>query len=168
MTFTSIALVAFVICVLFSLFYWHVFYAITVRSLRYELFAIRDEVRRLAVERRMVESSSFRKLESLINDTIRLGPHISLLSFGLFIAQKPPIDREEINRFNDEAPKEFRKLRDKTAKTLLVTMMLNSPWAVCFGSLLFLVLWARGKISRFLLYRGAETFVEAIHPGSSC
>lgn len=156
---TVIALVAFACCIIFSLFYWHVFHAVLIRSIRYRLFAIRDDARMAAADLGLVESFAFRRLEKLINDSIRFFPYVSLVSFIGYFLQKPSLTPDEILRFEREAPREFLQLRDKAVKSMLMTMMLNSPWIVVIASLIVTPMWAAGRISGLFLCRNAEIYV---------
>jgi hypothetical protein len=158
----TVIIIVFLCCVLFSIFYWQVFHAVLSRAIRYQLFSIRDEVRGIALENGLVHSFPYLKLERFVNDSITLLPYIGLPSFICFIYQKHPVDDDNNKKFQQEAPPEFHKLRDRAAKALLISMILNSPWAILFASLAAPALWALGKVSRFLLYRGAETYIDTI------
>ena len=150
-------------CVMFSVFYWEVFHAIVIRGMRFRLFALRDETRRVAAEQGLAKSFVYRQQENFVCKTICIGSHISLISFACFILRhNKKIDDVEYNRFEKEASPEFLTLRDATAKSLIIMMMANSPFLIFIGSILIPVMWALGKLSKKVLYSGAECFVEEL------
>src|SRR5664279_3739872 len=76
--------VVFACCVIFSIFYWHVFHFIILKRIRFQLFEMRDEVRRIAAESNLGGDKHFKQLERFICKTIAYSPRISLSSFVLF------------------------------------------------------------------------------------
>ena len=74
---------------------------------------------------------------------------------------------KEMERFENEAPRELISIKESTAKLSLIVMALNSPWTIMFGSLAAIMLIALGKVSRLGVYRKAENFVENIGSQSS-
>jgi hypothetical protein len=164
--------VIFACCVLFSIFYWQVFHFVILKQIRFQLFALRDEARRIAAERGIGNTESFKHIERFVCKTIAFSPSISLTSFLLFsvIYRKrllaDDIAKKEIEKFEAEAPRELVAIKDSTAKFSLLIMAFNSPWMVFAAMIMALVLVALGKISRIGLYRNAEKFVETIEPES--
>ena len=69
---------------------------------------------------------------------------------------------KEIKRFQDEAPRELLSIKESTSKYALIIMALNSPWMVCFSSILVIALVALGKLTRVGLYQDTQEFVENI------
>jgi hypothetical protein len=167
-TFVPLAAVGFGASVLLSIFYWQIFRAVMLRSLRFRLFALRDEARRVASEKGLGDSLVFHNLERFICGTISFVPHTSLFSFISCSLSPDDSEKNQYERFQKEAPQEFIGMRDATAKYAIVTMMLNSPWLMLFSSFAVPILWAAGKISRVRLYRGAENLVENISLPAPC
>jgi hypothetical protein len=160
--------VVFASCVIFSIFYWHVFHFVLLKRIRFQLFELRDEVRRIAAESNLGGNEHFRQLERFICKTIAYSPRISLPSFVLFSVfhQKEIVSDDatiqELRKFEVEAPSSFILIRNSTAKFSLIIMALNSPWMVVFSSMFTVALLALGKISRMSLFQAAEKFVENI------
>jgi len=150
----------FIMVAVISFFYWEVFHRICVRALRFRLFALRDDLRRMAGEKGLGPTKEFRGLEHLICVIISHIPNISFLSFLLF--KSPPIserDREDLDKFEHDAPSEFLDMRSEACKCAIMIMMLNSPWIVAVSSFAVLPLWALGKISGPKICRKTEVFI---------
>lgn len=166
--------VVFASCTLISVFYWQVVNFVVLRQLRYQLFALRDQARRIAIDRGLGASESFRYLEGFICKTIAISPSISLTSFLVFVnlyAKKIMADgtaKVVSEKFEDEAPNEFLSIREATAKFSLVIMSFNAPWTLIFAGLGAGLMLAFGKITRAGLYRNAEKFVEAAPEDVGC
>ncbi len=148
-----------------SFFYWEVVHRIFIRALRFRLFELRDDARRMASEKALGGSKEFKALETFICLTIAYIPNISLLSF--LISKTPTIsgsDAEALAAFEREAPPEFLDVRNSACKCAIIMMTLNSPWLI-FGALFpVLSLWVLGKISGAIIYRKTESFVEGLSP----
>jgi hypothetical protein len=166
----SVAL--FACSVLFSVFYWQVFNFVIIKTIRFQLFALRDQARQLAVEKGIGNSEHFKNVERYICKTIRFTPSISLTSFLVFFgAHRKTLaegeqTKKEMEAFVKEAPKELVNIRNATSKFSLLIMVFNSPWMIFFAIVLGLVLSALGKISRIGIYRDTEKFVETLSPDS--
>ena len=164
--------VVFACCTIFSVFYWQVFHFVILKQIRFQLFSLRDEARRVAAERGLGETESFKHIERFICKTIRFSPCISLTSFFWFSAKyrkKLMADiatKMESEKFESEAPRELIAVKNSTAKFSLLIMAFNSPFMVLIAVLFALVLLALGKITRIGVYRDAETFVETIETES--
>jgi hypothetical protein len=160
--------VIFACCTIFSVFYWQVFHFIILKRVRFGLFELRDEARRIAAERDLGHTESFKHLERFICKTISISPSISMVSFVLFSTiyrreMTAAADAaKEIKRFQDEAPRELLSIKESTSKYALIIMALNSPWMVCFSSILVIALVALGKLTRVGLYQDTQEFVENI------
>jgi hypothetical protein len=158
-------------CVLLSVFYWEVFHVVVLRGLRFRLFALRDETRRVAAERGLANSYLYKDLEKFICKTICFGPHISLISLIWFLERHhPEPNEEEQKRFEKEAPAEFKSIRDATAKSAITLMMINSPWVILALSIFIPIMWALGKLSKARIYGGTERFVDTLEeeaPGAA-
>jgi hypothetical protein len=164
--------VIFAACTIFSVFYWQVFHFVILKRIRFQLFELRDEARRIAAERGIGDCESFKHLEKFICKTILFSPRISFTSFifvSSFYRNEMAADvasTKEIEKFEKEAPSEFISLKQSTAKFSLVIMALNSPWMIFIAFVIALVLVALGKLTRLGLYRDAEKFVENIEQES--
>jgi hypothetical protein len=159
----------FLCCVVFSVFYWHIVHPVILKRIRFHLFEMRDEVRAIAAERSLGTSFVYRDLERFICRTIEHVPQISLMSFIWFASRHAKhMDRTEYeDQFSREAPAEFIKIREATARDALVILMLNSPWEVILMSVPAPILWVEGKLSRLSVYRDARDFVATIEPDSA-
>lgn len=163
MTNTALAILIFLTCLALSTFYWHVVHAMLSRRLRFRLFARRDKLRRLAMDRGEDYSSfAYRDLEAFICKTISAVPAISLASFFLFTIRNWNCDSDEVKRFRAEASKQLLDLQHKTIKDALLIMMLNSPILVTVGAIIVLALWCGGRFSKLMLYRQTEYFVDEL------
>ena len=162
--------VIFAVCVIFSVFYWQVFHFVLLKQIRFQLFALRDDARRIAADHGIGESESFKLIERFICKTIRFSPSISLTSFVMFCAfyrkelAADAATKQELEKFDSEAPQELKSIKESTAKFSLLIMVFNSPWMVFIAMVGALVLLALGKISRIGVYRDAEKFVESVEP----
>jgi hypothetical protein len=151
--------------VIASFFYWEIFHRVCVRALRFKLFALRDEARRLACDKKLGDSEEFKTLEQFICLTIAYIPNISLFSFVLHTSPTlSAADKEEFAKFDREAQPEFLDIRNGACRCAIVMMTLNSPWLFLAGSIPILSLWAIGRISGIMLYRKTESFVEGLPP----
>jgi hypothetical protein len=156
--------VVFACCVIFSILYWRIFNLVILKQIRYQLFALRDETRRIAIEKGLSRAESFRQLERFICKTIAFSPCISLTSFVLFVTKFNKLISNKDNSLDEETPAEFIQIKDAAAKFSLVIMAFNSPWMLFIVSFLTPVLLAFGKLTRTGLYRRAEQFVEKTTP----
>jgi hypothetical protein len=122
----------------------------------------------LAYEHDLAGHFTYRDLERFICKTICFVPQINLTSFFWFILNHTHrISNADGMRFDQEALPEFIRMRDATARDALIIMVLNSPWEIILSSGVMFVLWILGKLSRILIYRRAETFVESLAPDSA-
>jgi len=172
----EISSVVFACCTLGSVLYWQVFHFVVTKRLRFQLFALRDAARRIAIERDLGVDPHFKELERFICKTIAISPSISLTSFLVYCMfydkklAKTEVKRQtlaEIKKFEDEAPAEFVGIRNETAKFSIFIMCFNAPLAMVFGAVGGLVMAAFGKLNRLGLYRSAEKFVEEVAPNKA-
>jgi hypothetical protein len=158
----------FLCCLAFSIFYWQIFRPVIMSRIRFHLFEMRDMARRIAFERGLANTYFYQGLEKFICKTICYVPDISFVSFVWFmIRHSKYISHDEYEQFEKNAPPEFISMRDGTARDAIFIMLLNSPWEVILSFISYPVFWALGKISRAILYRRAETFVDNIAPDDS-
>ncbi len=164
----ELLMIVFATCTLFSLLYWQICRFVMLKRVRFQLFEMRDESRRIALERGLGDNEHFKQVERFICKTIAYSESISFTSFLLFAVFKHKEMMEdtafvkEMARFENEAPRELISIKESTAKLSLIVMAFNSPWMIMFGSAVAIVLVALGKISRLGVYRKAEDFVENI------
>ena len=170
MTKTGLAILIFLTCSALSVFYWHVVHPTVCRHLRLRLFARRDKLRRLAMDRQEDHLSfAYRDLEGFICKVISAVSSASLFSFIVFTIRNRNVRSEEFERFRTEASPELCELHIKTIKDALFIMMLNSPVLVTFTAVVALALWLVGRFNKMLLYRQTESFVDDLptQPGGS-
>lgn len=162
-------IVAFISCCLASLFYWQVIQPVLVKGVRFRLFARRDELRRLAIEKKEdFTSFTYREAESLICKTLSVIPSVSLVSFVSFIVRNNTSGRKrDTDRFREEASPRLVRMMEKTAADAITIMMLNSPIVVFLAGFVVLIMWVAGKLNRLILYRKAENFIDDIPSDAS-
>ncbi len=155
-------IVTFFACCIVSSFYWHVVHPVLITSVRFRLFARRDELRRLAIDRKEdYESYSYREVEGFICKTVAVVPSISLLSFVWFMIRNQSCGHEHnADRFRREASRELVRMMHKTAGDGMWIMTSNSPILVIVAGFVALMMWVAGKFNRFILYREAENFID--------
>jgi hypothetical protein len=151
------------VCIIGSVFYWHVCWPVILKRIRFHLFEVRDNVRAIAAERGLANDFAFKQIERFICRTIAIAPFINLRSFAWFVAHKGKnIDTSDYDRFSREAPAELKGMRDVTVRCAISVMMLNSPWEVFLFLFLLPILWSFGRLSHLRIYQGTEEFVDDI------
>jgi len=148
-------------CIIASIFYWQIFYPLILKRIRFHLFEMRDQARSIAAERSMGNDFVFKEIERFVCNTIAIAPRINILSFLWFVSKRRnETDVTDYERFSKEAPEEFIRIREATARDAVAVMMINSPWEIFMVLFPLPLLWAAGKISRLSVYRKVEGFVE--------
>jgi hypothetical protein len=162
---TALILIVFLTCCVISVFYWHVVWKIAIRTMRFRLFARRDKLRRMALDKKEDRSSfAYGELEEFICKTIAVVPSISLASLITSILRNPNPRSESLDRFRDEASPELAELLSKTSKDALYIMALNSPILLSMGAIIVFSLWIVGRVNKMLLfvYRQAEHVIDEL------
>jgi len=165
---TAMLLILFLTCCIVSVFYWHVVRETVLTRVRFRLFARRDLLRRLALERKEdPKSFAYQELEEFICKTVGVVPAISLISLLISTARNPNPTSENVQKFRREASPELKQMMNLTITDALLTMMLNSPILVIVGTILVLLVWIAGRFKRTLalLYRHAEHFLDQLPSG---
>jgi hypothetical protein len=161
-------LLIFITCVLTSLFYWQVVRPVLIQALRYRLFARRDKLRLLAIEGiEDRESFAYNYLESFICKTISFIPAMSLAAFMFYALRSKVGEQPDSLRFKGEASGRLIDIRNNATMDGIIMMMVNSPILVVFASLVAFIFWVSGKISRIMVIRRAENFVDDLDGFSS-
>src|SRR5262245_5404496 len=85
-TFTAWVSVIFAVCGMLSLFYWFVVRRVLVRVVKFQLFAKRDRLRMMAIEKmENPKSFAYTDLEDYICKVIAYMPSLSLAQFIWFL-----------------------------------------------------------------------------------
>jgi hypothetical protein len=101
---------------------------------RFRLFAIRDELRRLAITDRVdARSFAYRHLEASINGMVHSCTRLGFCHLLEFSMQKHELPAE-IQRFDREAPTELKELDRRATDAVLGAMMANSPGWMLVGA----------------------------------
>ena len=163
----SILITVFAVCLLCGLFYWYVVQACILQQMRFELFKLRDELRRLALEGKESYSSfAYVYLESFICKCIAFGPYFSLVNLIWFQIKRPGQTSEESSKFRSEASTALLRLHAQALQQVLKIMILNSPLLVIFAAGLALGCWILGRINRMMIFNIAENLVEEYPNGA--
>ncbi len=150
-------------CCVLSVFYWHIVRETAVIAIRFRLFARRDLLRRLALDRKEDHRSfAYRELEEFICKTIAVVPSISLASLIVSMLRNRNPSSEDLDRFRNEASEELSELLHLTVKDAFSIMALNSPILVTVGAFIALLLWIIGRFNKMFLYRQTEHFVDEL------
>jgi len=148
---------------LLSVFYWQVVQPILLRGLRYRLFARRDKLRRLAINRKEDHTSfAYHEVENFICKTIAVVPAVSLVSFIWFVIRNSNIENDEYKQLRKEASTGLLELTQKTVCDALLIMFLNSPILTLVSALVALGFWVVGRINRLVIFRKAEVFIDEL------
>jgi hypothetical protein len=108
-------------------FYWMVIRPTFLTRIHYQIFALRDSLRSLAIDGHCdASSSSFRYLEGMLNEMITRTFSYSVLEF--FGAS-----------FQGEVDTDLRSIKDEGLRLMELAMFLNSPWWGLFISMVMLV-----------------------------
>lgn len=162
---TALILIVFLVCCIVSVLYWNVVWEVAVRGLRFRLFARRDTLRRLALDKE-VDCSSFeyRHLEEFICKTVAVVPSISLASLILSMIKRRNPKSDDMERFRKEASPQLIELLDITGKDALCIMALNSPILISLLGVVGLVLGIIVGINKtlVLIYRQTEHVVDEL------
>jgi hypothetical protein len=130
-------------------FYWTVIRPTFLTRIRYQMFALRDSLRSLAIKGRCDASSfSFRHLEGMLNEmaaqtfSYSVSDLLEFLILDVLMSRQTEAEgkaRQEIDRFQAEAGRDLRSIEDESLRLIKVAMLLNSPWWSLFGSMILLV-----------------------------
>jgi len=116
---------------------------LAIDSVRFSLFRVRDELRQLAIaEEADVSGFSFRHLEAMLNQMINDCGFYNVAGFIEFKVRyrsRPRPAYPDIERFDNEASPELKKLEAAALDQMLRMMVLNSPGWVCVSLVVFLV-----------------------------
>ena len=163
MNMTAVIIGVFLTCCVISIFYWQIFRETMLTGIKFRLFARRDDLRRLALDKHEDNSSfAYRATEEFMCKVIAVVPSISLASFVVSMIRNPNPTSEVVDRLRKEASPEVKDLMDKTVRDGLLIMALNSPILVAVAVVFGLLLWTIGKINKMFVYRQAEHFIDEL------
>jgi len=127
--FKILVIVAFFAWVLCSVFYSQVVRPVLRDCVRFKLFALRDDLRRMAVMGEIAPSSfNYSYLEGMLCRLINRCFWYTWSSFFEFILRfrnaQPPVDA---CRFDEKAPPALKRIFDDTMRIMLRALVVNSP-----------------------------------------
>lgn len=137
--------------ILLSAYYRLAIRPILHRRAKYKVFALRDEVRRLAEKGEVdAQSFSFRHVEGMLNGMIRSCESYNAAS--LVSCTTSDDVKREIEKFDTEAPECLKEIERKSLHVMLNILASNSPWL----AILFSLVVAASAIRYLLASRGYE------------
>lgn len=158
-------LLVFITTILLSLFYWQIVRPVFMLAIRYKLFALRDELRSMAISQtESLESFSYQNMEWLINKSIHLIPSTSLAKFIIYMARSKA-KSESSERFEKEGSAALKSIRNRVVSLTICGLSVNSPLVVIGAFIMASVLWVSGKINKYILIKRTENFVSGLTDG---
>lgn len=116
---------------------------------RFDLFAIRDELRSMAIKGEVDQNTyAFGHLESMLNNMVHLCKWYNVGTVIEFVAMKrDQIAYPLVEKFDEEAPESLKKLEHQAMRCMLTVMVANSPvWMFSCGAVAVVgLLWKRQK-----------------------
>lgn len=125
-------------------------------KLRYNLFALRDELRLLKLSNKKLDDNTFRYIQGAINVSIYL---LDSINFGLLLTANRIIARNDeiqkrIKKRNDLIEKcqveEIKQIRRKTYRILRSTLLANSGGWYFYVMPIVVVMVSLGQIKKFV------------------
>lgn len=147
---------------LLSLFYQGIIRPVIGDVLRFGLFAIRDKLRMAAINGEVDQSSfSYQHLERVICRLVDASPWVSIGSMiELQLLHGTPKPTADMLRFEQEAPKELREMRQEAFHHALGILFVNSPFWSVVGILAALIATLSGKAGKKWVELKTAVFVE--------
>lgn len=131
----TLVLIAFVWAVA-SIYYQQALRPYITDSVRFSIFARRDELRGMAVDHRIDPNSfSFRYLETLFNRMVKACSWLSFTTLIEFeLHHRAEQSAPDVERFDAEASDELKSLERAALDDMLIVMAANSPgWTILAG-----------------------------------
>lgn len=152
--------------VIVQLLYWQLVRPALVRALVFDLYARRDELRRMAASGEVdVNSFVYRYLEDRIHAAVRVISELSAwqwLSYSIKHLRDHGTD--ESARFEREASKTLSNMKFMTILDAMKMMCVNSPWlAGCFV-VFSLILLVTGMIKKAVIIQHTDDFLGSLQP----
>lgn len=111
------------------IFYWFGIRPVLLNSVRYKIFALRDNLRRLAIDEKInADGFAYAHLEKTLCNLIGMAPVLSIYQFGQFIIWRKEFrtsSREK--RFKENAPTELADIQRQAIESLFWVLLINSP-----------------------------------------
>ncbi len=151
---TTVAVLAFCLmwCVT-SIFYQSVIRRFGTDSTRFELFAIRDELREKAIAGRLDKNSfAFQYLETMLNCMVHFCGEYSVYHvIESRLRTDVRTNNLDYERFAIEASSELRELEERAMNRMMFSLIINSPGWILFSGMACLVMTiARGQYEFWL------------------
>lgn len=158
----SYLVVLFIASCLLSIFYWEIFQPVALRAVSFRLFAKRDELRRLAIDRQEdYKSPGYSEAEEFLCKTIAVVPAVNLISFICFLFRRNGMRASEKDgcQRSKVFSHQIEKLMSDASMDALLIMFINSPLVLFFSVVVYFALRTAGRINKLLIQREAEDFV---------
>lgn len=159
----NILVVTFLTCILSSLAYWYIVQPTLMQKLRFNLFAIRDRVRAMAIDGEIdIADPPYRNMESYLCGLIATGPVTSLAALLQFkYLARNENGGKESELLNAE-PSGLEAARYAATVQFIKMMIINSPFLALLLLIAAFALWFRGRITKEKIYRDAEHYAESL------
>lgn len=112
-------------------------------SMRFKVFRLRDDLRRMVIERRLEKSSfEYQYLENIFNAMVNSYGWISLshLIEFTFEHRRGEKSSPDTVKFDRLAPAELKRMESSAVETMLLVMLVNSPgYAIVFAAYLAII-----------------------------
>lgn len=108
---------------------------------RFELFALRDELRDLAINCQAdANSFAFRHLEAVLNRMTKMCNYhtVSNMMFAMIMYHVDENTASDFKRFDAEASKQLKHIERRALDSMMRVMFANSPMFVMFAGLIYL------------------------------
>lgn len=112
-----------------SAFYWFAIRPALLNSVRYKIFALRDNLRGLAIDEKIkAEGFAYEHLEKTLCNLIGMAPVLNIYQFGQFMIWRKEFhtSSREI-RFKENAPHELAEMHQQAIESLFWVLLINSP-----------------------------------------
>ncbi len=155
---------------LLNCFYWYGLYPMLHRRVQFQLYACRDSLRRLAVEKKVAPScSAYRFAEQNICVWISNLDAVTFCAFWKFFASGARAQNcQKIQQFCREAPDEVPRIWRRAAITASNMILINSPVTVCLILyVLPVVALCKGVKLLFAAYDDLQAFIATGIPAHS-
>lgn len=160
----NIIITLFLCCLLFSLTYWLVVQPVLAQKLRFNLFQIRDRVRKLVIDEAVeIDNPAYKYAETYICSLIALAPVTSLMAFLKFAFSSRHLEKRDGEfSFSENDPKRIVDACNEATAQFTGMMILNSPLLTLVLLLIALALWIRGGINRDAIFKKCEWYARSL------
>lgn len=112
-----------------AVLYWFAIRPALLNSVRYKIFALRDNLRGLAIDEKIkADGFAYEHLEKTLCNLIGMAPVLNIYQFGQFMIWRKEFrtsSREK--RFKENAPPELAEIHQQAIESLFWVLLINSP-----------------------------------------